>query len=320
MECFSFNTAAVPEGDRVLAWHEANRRYCGDLRVEALGQAPMDAQLEAYQVGKLKMYRIDAPAHRVSRERKSREFEGDSYYKLVLQLGGEAHLLTQGGDILLRPGDWSLYDPRVPYSISSAARSRLMVVQIARADLRGLALPKLHTCEASSPARVGLHAVLAGVLRALSEQLASLPDASGGAISDAILTLVASTLAQEHLDEGDPLLNGQVKGLRIKQYIGAHLHDPGLDIHQIAQALHCSKRYLHRAFELEACGIERYIWNARLERCHAALTEPRAARRGVSEVAFAWGFNSSAHFSRLFRERYGVSASELRKKTLAAGS
>ncbi|WP_017522391.1 helix-turn-helix domain-containing protein [Pusillimonas noertemannii] len=35
--------------------------------------------------------------------------------------------------------------------------------------------------------------------------------------------------------------------------------------------------------------------------------------RRVSEIAYAWGFNSIAHFSRVFRARYGMSPFEYRE-------
>ena len=41
---------------------------------------------------------------------------------------------------------------------------------------------------------------------------------------------------------------------------------------------------------------------------------PGATHRSVSEIAFAWGFNSSAHFCRLFKSHYGVSPSEFRRR------
>ena len=43
-----------------------------------------------------------------------------------------------------------------------------------------------------------------------------------------------------------------------------------------------------------------------------ATCATRAGRAHVSEIAFAWGFNDAAHFSRAFRERFGCSPRELR--------
>lgn len=306
MESFSFSTNHVPCADRPAAWREANRRFFGDLRVEGLDDGPLDASLVAYDLGRINMYRIDAPAHSVTRDSRS-ELPCDGFYKLVLQLEGRARVRNRAGTFSLRAGDWTLYDPRVPYSVTGLGLSRLMVVQVPRAELRGLDVPDLHTCEASTPAMAGLYGVLAGVLRSLAEQLETLPAASAGAVSEAVLTLLRSALAHGTSGRGDPRQLPEVMKERLKQLIAQRLADPDLTLEALAQELRCSKRYLHRVFEAEGASVERYIWNARLDRCHAALLAPGARKASISGIAFEWGFNSSAHFSRLFRARYGLS-------------
>ena len=37
-------------------------------------------------------------------------------------------------------------------------------------------------------------------------------------------------------------------------------------------------------------------------------------RISVSEIAFAWGFNSSAHFCRVFKAQYGVAPREFQRR------
>jgi AraC-like DNA-binding protein len=37
----------------------------------------------------------------------------------------------------------------------------------------------------------------------------------------------------------------------------------------------------------------------------------------ISEICFRWGFNGSAHFSRAFRDQYGVSPREFRQGAAA---
>jgi len=38
--------------------------------------------------------------------------------------------------------------------------------------------------------------------------------------------------------------------------------------------------------------------------------------RSVSEVAYSWGFNDPAHFSRTFRSRFGISPTQCRRQAL----
>ncbi|MEO8104668.1 MAG: helix-turn-helix transcriptional regulator, partial [Betaproteobacteria bacterium] len=89
-------------------------------------------------------------------------------------------------------------------------------------------------------------------------------------------------------------------------------------IQGIADALRCSKRYLHKVFEDDAVGLERQIWKVRLERCHAALIQEANGARSASQIAYAWGFKSSAHFCRLFKQQYGVTPGECQRTAAAS--
>jgi AraC-like DNA-binding protein len=177
-------------------------------------------------------------------------------------------------------------------------------------------VPDLHTSAAPAGAPLGLSAVFGSFLRSLSEQLPMLPNGVGPAVSETAFGLLASTLAAYRDGAADPAALPAVLKVRVKQHVQTHLGEADLTIDRIALDMRCSKRYLHRIFEDEPCSLDRYIWQARLDRCHAALQSASAARRSISEIAFAWGFNSSAHFCRLFKSRYGVSPSEFRQRAL----
>jgi AraC-like DNA-binding protein len=293
MKRFHFDTRHEEAAHRAQAWGVVNHDYFGDLRVQCLDDGPFDAEFAVYEVGPLRMYRIDAPAHRVWREirQHDRGFE-------------------------LRPGDWSLYDPQAPYAITNFERAELLVVQLPRREFKGFKVPNLHTSEAHTSALQGLSAVFGSFLRSLAEQLPSLPDAVGQPVSDTAIGLLASTLAADQQARESTSALPAVLKLRVKQHVQAHLGESDLTIERIAADLRCSKRYLHRIFEDEDCSLDRYIWLSRLERCRAALASPAAASRSISEIAFAWGFNSSPHFCRLFKSQYGVSPREFRQQAL----
>jgi AraC-like DNA-binding protein len=94
---------------------------------------------------------------------------------------------------------------------------------------------------------------------------------------------------------------------RIRRHIDAHVHEPSLRPASIAADLHVSVRFVHRVFEECDSTVGATILGARLDRCHAQLLDPAHAHRSISEIAFALGFTSAAHFSRAFRARFGRS-------------
>jgi AraC-like DNA-binding protein len=99
---------------------------------------------------------------------------------------------------------------------------------------------------------------------------------------------------------------------QIKACVRARLHDPALTVASLAAQLRLSTSTLHRAWAGEPCSIAEWIWAQRLDAAQRDLCDPACAARSVSEIAFSWGFNDAAHFSRAFRARFACSARELR--------
>jgi AraC-like DNA-binding protein len=118
---------------------------------------------------------------------------------------------------------------------------------------------------------------------------------------------------REQLEAPPPGVHRDIQRARIKTFIEQRLHDPELSVDSIAQARKMSVRSVHRAFEADAAGsISNYIWMRRLSRCAASLQDPGQAHRSITDICFSWGFNSTSHFSRLFKEHFGVTPREYR--------
>jgi AraC-like DNA-binding protein len=115
----------------------------------------------------------------------------------------------------------------------------------------------------------------------------------------------------------NPLSLRQVWRDRINAYIRAHLRDPGLSIDQIATAMNCTKRYVHKVFQPEGASISESILRMRLMRCREDLRNPARARKSITEIAYSWGFNNPAHFSRAFKNEFHVSPSFFRTEAEA---
>ena len=98
-------------------------------------------------------------------------------------------------------------------------------------------------------------------------------------------------------------------------YVECNLSDPDLSVESIAARLKCSKRYLHQAFDDAGLGLGRYIWKRLLERCKDDLIDANRAGRSLSDIAFAWGFSSLAHFSKAFKQKFGAAPSEFRRRS-----
>jgi AraC-like DNA-binding protein len=322
MQYIRQHTRLVPTSERAGLWADINRQHFGSLVVEAMDEGVDEAELKLFDVDGLRVYRLDVPAHRVSRPRRHAEDALDGSFKLLVQLTGRGCIRQGSREFALRAGDWSLYDPRIPYSIENLRTTSLLAVQIPRERLRGFAVSELHTCESPTSGGAGLAAVLGSFLRATDEQLPSLPDDAATTVSETILGLLSATLARQQAEAQEHATLPAVLKARVRQYVQAHWANPSMDIGQIAEAMRCSKRHLHRAFEGEAQTLDRYIWKTRLARAQKMLAAGTAQPQNIGVLANACGFRSAAHFCRMFRGEYGVppsAARDLTPRSSAAG-
>jgi AraC-like DNA-binding protein len=74
-----------------------------------------------------------------------------------------------------------------------------------------------------------------------------------------------------------------------------------------AAAVGISTRYASDLMATEQISFRSYVQAQRLEHSKRDLVDPAYAGRHVSDIAFAWGFNDLAHFSRVFKQRFGAS-------------
>ena len=107
---------------------------------------------------------------------------------------------------------------------------------------------------------------------------------------------------------------------RILAFARDNLRNHELDAAAVARGVNLSTRYVYELFADEETPLMKWVWNARLERCRVDLATPSLRARSIGEIAYHWGFNDVAHFSRAFRQRHGQSPRECRQQHLAADS
>jgi AraC-like DNA-binding protein len=103
-----------------------------------------------------------------------------------------------------------------------------------------------------------------------------------------------------------------------KGYIERHLSDPELGSRKIAAHCRISVRYLHAIFAAYATTVGAFVRTLRLQHCRAELQNSSLRSKSVTEIFSRWGFNDPAHFSRAYKEQYGIAPS--RERSRARGS
>jgi AraC-like DNA-binding protein len=99
----------------------------------------------------------------------------------------------------------------------------------------------------------------------------------------------------------------------VKSYISQHLADPDLGAERIARAMFISVRQVYKLWETEPRPLGQWILERRLDAARHELTSPRGRSQTIAAIARRWGFADSTHFSRRFRQAYGMSPREWRQ-------
>lgn len=95
----------------------------------------------------------------------------------------------------------------------------------------------------------------------------------------------------------------------IRSYLNRNLSDPMLSADHLCRVFHISRPSLYRHFA-EVGGVANYITQRRLDKaCHQLMSTPASSGR-VKDVASGLGFSDPSHFSRLFRQRFGMTPTE----------
>ena len=74
-----------------------------------------------------------------------------------------------------------------------------------------------------------------------------------------------------------------------------------------------SVRSLYRLFAEKGLVVAQYIKNRRLDLCARALQSAHDDEK-LAGIGYSWGFSDHSHFSTAFKQRFGVSPGEYRKR------
>jgi len=312
-----FSTHDVGVEERAGYWGGITARYFGPIETRATSNSPFNATLSTRPVAFLQTFHITGSGHQVWRPKSNSGAVPDAI-KLLLQVSGRCRVEQEGRTVELRPGSWCIYDSWRPYGIVNFGDIEQVVIQIPRDQIIDRSFARLPAPFLADPGRSAMAQIAASFIRSYTDP-ALAPEAGDAFLAETTIGFVRHLLHSDASQRRSPQNPSSSLRARIRRYISAHLGNPDLSIDRIASAMGCSKRYLHQVFAAENLTIERYIWQMRIDQCRKALIDREQSRKSVSAIAFEWGFNSSAHFSRLFKSQVGVAPSSFRRNRGPAG-
>lgn len=301
------STQDVPASQRIDYWEAFNASLLTGIRCSTHDRRGLSVSVSRCEVSGLSLSDIRGNEHIVERTPEiANRRPKDSIFACLL-MEGRAFFYQHSRCLNLGAGDVLIYDAEQPFLYGFTGDMRQILIDIPRAKL-------MEDCKAAqlkTPIRIDGRM---GSGRTLS-----------GALRNAGLRLMAGTKPEDAercwqllgtiFSGGPSLLRSRILPLvEAKTIISSHLSNVALGPEFVAERLGISVRHLNRLFAAEEMTVGEYIRNERLEGAHRDLSDATQGGATIGEIAYRWGFGDLAHFSRVFRQRFDATPSEVRGK------
>lgn len=314
----------IDDGSTVLeASAHGAREWCrvigttfGPAQITA--EEDFTASIRSFRRQSFCMATVTAGAHVA--ERTARHIANDEQAQLLvyLQVAGHGELTQAGRTARLEAGDLSLLLTCRPYRMSFHGEATWLGVLVPADDL--YQHPASISTAIPIPAADPVASSVGSALTCMEASLAKLPVLAVPKALRSIFELIDMlSMHATTLDASRPMATHSDNIMRILRYIEDHLNDPDLSVSSIAEANFISVRTLYSLTRSVGINVAGWIRTKRLETARSFLDNPAMEDLTVAEIGAYCGLTSPAHFSTLFRDRYGLPPNAYRSNVIAMG-
>lgn len=303
---------------RFSLWRDQWNALYGSADLQRVSDRPFAVNFEFVPIGTIGIGRLDGSLHQIKRGKRDVASDGADNFCIGLHDGRSDILSVQNGkEVKINRDTAVLLTNSEPGQIVGGSQTGWYAINISRDRLLAL-MPRAEDLigkglDASSPAfrHLGQYA------RFLMATGLENDPALNKHIETMLVDLVALSLGAS----GDPAEIATTRGLRsvrlqdILSTIRSSFDDPALSSQSVAQRLGLSRRYVNDLLAESGSGFAERVVELRLLKARAMLIDGRCDRLKVSEIAWACGFNEVPYFNRRFRNRYGVTPTDLRERS-----
>ena len=301
-----FSTEALPREQRYDAWRSAICDCYVHVDVAATRPETYKGFIREAHFGEVALTDILLSEQTIRRNRRHiSRLDKDCYYLQFLHRGnltvlqrGEAHASNAARGAIFSATD--------EYELQISGEVRSFYLELPRDDFARRFPKDRIPVSALIDSTQGLGRVATEFCATLAAEASRLDDGMRAQLGGQLMDMLAFTLL---CGEGDVAgADGSVRKARlrsVKLWIERHLDDHDLSLEEVALANGVSLRYLHQLFNEEERSASEWIWDRRLQLCYDEIA--KGDGRLITTIAYEHGFSSSAHFSTMFRRKYGVS-------------
>ena len=310
------STKGLPASGRAAAWGELYATRMSHVEFVPGNKDNFDAELKYSDFGPVKLARLSVDRCSVERTRNHIVHDTRRLYNFLLQAEGASTFFHCGKESHLSEGDFVLCDTGLPHYFETQGKSVTVMVRVPSETLRSY----LPTPEQFCGEHLGRASGMTGTVAAMVRELTNRDREPGPLYEDRVARYLLEMISMSYTEGMEAANSASAIAWQrrkdVLQYIEDHLRDPELSPATIAEGLRLSPRYLRTIFSSGGEKMSAYILRRRLEECARQMATQAWAAHTLTEIAFSWGFNSAAHFTRTFNEKYGLAPREYRKLAL----
>lgn len=318
-----FSTSELPYAGRTAAWNDLYSSRMSRVEFTPGDQSSFGAELCIGRIGPVKLAKLSVDSCSIERTRRHLA-QSPRLYSFLLQASGSSVFCHYGREACLSAGDFVLCDTGMTHYFQTARHSVTIMVRVAPDVLEQFLPSPEQFCGMHLGRAVGVTRTAAAMVQSLSEEMSfcSTRDYESR-IARHLLEMISISytlgLGQYQRAPTSPVA-ARRRG-DIIRYLEGHLYDPTLTADAVAEGVNLSTRHLRTIFSSSGEKMSAYILRRRLEECARCMRDPAWNGQTLLKIALSKGFNSAAHFTRAFREQFGMSPREYRRTmgTRAAG-
>jgi AraC-like DNA-binding protein len=308
------STQGLPEIGRAAAWGEIYATRMSQCEFTPGDKRKFDAELRIGQLGPVKLARLTVDNCSVERKQSHIARNAPRLYNFLLQAEGASTFFHCGKEAQLGAGDFVLCDTGLPHYFLTADHSVTVMVRVPGEILRSYLPTPEQFCGQHLGCASGLTSTVAAMVRELSSGVGSgLDRQCEERVARYLLEMISMSYTMGTVPVEDASAIAWQRRKAVIQYSEDNLRDPDLSPASISAGLKVSPRYLRTVFAPGGEKMSAYILRRRLEECARQMCNPAWHAHTLTEIAFSWGFNSAAHFTRTFHEKFGMAPREYRR-------
>ncbi|OYN79680.1 helix-turn-helix domain-containing protein [Mycolicibacterium sphagni] len=308
------DTDELPEADRADAVMSAmNESFVATYVPPENPAATVSARMEVWDFGSTSIFRSAMSGQRLIRTAKRTRSHPSSTLSLAVQQIGESVFDQAGEQRILDTGSLLVHDDNSPYEYSWTGLGACTCLFVRLDDL-GLPADLIRdagTRLRASPIYNLMVDHVLGMTRNADALSADPAAAALGVVSIELARALVASAAHDTRHRRDAMAATLLT--QIRAYVGKHLANPGLTPAIIAAAHHISVRHLYKLCAGADFSLHDWITTQRLEGARNELAGLESRHRSIAMVAQRWGFSNPTHFSRRFRDAYGITPRDWRR-------